>query len=124
MAALRFLRRLMQNRPPAARRSACDVFRPVIQINNFVAAFAGHLFHRLVDFRVRLHRADFVGKNVAVEIFEERKIPADMFDGQVVGVGKNIGLETAPPQFGVQPIIGGISVKMSAKYPPNSPMSP
>ena len=111
----RLLRVLMQDGPPAARRAGLDVFRPVINVDQIRAAFAGHGFHGFIDFGLRLHRADFVGQNVTVEIFEERKIPADMLDGQVVRVGKNISLETALGKLACKAVIGAISVKISAK---------
>ena len=92
----------MKNSSPAARRAGGDIFRAVVNIKNFRAASSRQAFQSLVNGRVRLQSLDFVGKNVAVEILEEGKIPADVLDGQVVRVGKNVGLESAPPQFRVQ----------------------
>ncbi len=82
----RFLRRLVQDRLPAARRASRHVFRPVIQVKNLRTMSSGEFLQCLVNFGVGLHRADFVGENVAVEVAEERKTPPDMFDGEVVGV--------------------------------------
>ena len=79
----------MQNGPPAARQTGLDIFRPVVQINDVRAVAAAHFLHRLVNFRIGLHRAHFAGVNIAIEIFEEGKIPLDVFDGEVVGVGEN-----------------------------------
>ena len=92
----------MQDGAPAAPRSRRDVFRAVINVDQVRATPSAHFFHRIVDGRVRFHRADFVGINVAIKVFEERKVSPDVFDGEVVGVGKNVGLETALTQFGVQ----------------------
>ena len=92
----------MQNRPPAARAAGLDVFQPVINVNQILAAPAGQIFQCLVNFRVRLHRADFVGKNVAVKFVEKREIAADMLDGKVVGVRENVSFETALPHFRVK----------------------
>src|SRR5450631_2942374 len=94
-----YFRRFVKNRPPAERRAGGNVFRAVINVENVRASPAGHAFKSFVDGRVRLHGLDFVGKNVAVEILEEWKVPADVLDGEVVRIGKNVSLEPAPPQF-------------------------
>ena len=41
----------MQNRPPAARRARRHIFRPVVKVDDFLAASPGEFFQRLVDFR-------------------------------------------------------------------------
>ena len=92
----------MENGLPAARQPALDIFRTIVQINDVCAAATGHFLHRGIDFRIRLHRADLVGINVAVEVFEERKVPLDVLDGKVIGIGEDVGFETAPAQFRVE----------------------
>jgi hypothetical protein len=115
----------VQNCPPAARRAARHVFRPVIQVKNLRAAPSGEFLQRLVNFGVGLHGLDLVGKNVAVKIAEERKIPSDVLDGQVVGVRENVGRNAAPMRSpACSSIIGGMAVKMSAKKSPNSSIVP
>ena len=52
--------------------------------------FAGHSLQRFVDFRVGFHGADFVREDVAVEIGEERKVPANMNDRQIIRVRENV----------------------------------
>ena len=39
---------------------------------------------------------------MSVEVGEERKVSPDVFDGQIVGVGENIGRDALAPQFGVE----------------------
>ena len=81
---------LLQDDLPAAGSASINIFLAVIQVEHFRAALSGHFFESFVDPGVGFHRADFVGENVAVEIAEEWEIVADVGDGEVVGIGKNV----------------------------------
>ena len=65
-------------------------------------AMAGLVFNNVVKFRVRFHRAVLVGKDVTVKITEERKIPSDMADSQLVRIGKDVGGDAALAQAGMK----------------------
>ena len=90
-----FCRLSLQNHLPTPSRARVHVLLPVVEIQNIRAAFTGHFFQRFVNLRIRLHRADFVGKNVTVKIGKKGKFFPDVKDGQIVGVGKNISRDAA-----------------------------
>src|SRR6185369_17808673 len=90
----RFLRRFLKDRLPAAPDSGFNVFRAVVEVKDFAAAPPGFALDDFVNFWVGLHRAVFVGQNVAGEVFEEWKTLSNVADGQRVRVGENPGRET------------------------------
>ena len=69
---------MMLDDVPAARDTGLRVLDSIIEIENLVAPLACHALDDLVELRVRLHRAVFVGEHVAVEIREEREVSPDM----------------------------------------------
>src|SRR5258706_482035 len=72
---------------PAAGACRSDVFQPIIEKKNLLSRHPSHLLDALIEFRVGLHRAVLVGKNIAFEVPEKGEVGADMLDGGVVGVG-------------------------------------
>src|SRR6266700_3881973 len=58
---------------PSARGARGKVLRAVVQIEKFSATAARGAFNDFVDLVLRLHRPVFIGKNVSVEVGEERK---------------------------------------------------
>src|SRR6266699_2506585 len=76
--------RLLENDLPAAGETGCDVLRTVVQVEDFGPAAARGTFDDFIDFFIRFHRAVLIGKDVAVEVGEEREIAADVAYCQLV----------------------------------------
>src|SRR5258705_3546957 len=87
---------------PAARAASLDVLDSVVEIKDLSAAPAGEALDDLVEFRVGLHRAVFVGKHESVKIGEEWEVPADVADGQVIRVRENVDRHPRIAQPAVQ----------------------
>src|SRR6266540_724 len=87
---------------PPARAAGLDVLDPIVEVEELSAAPAGETLHDFVKFRVGLHRAVFIGKHEVVELCEKREVPADVADGQVVGVRENVERHLRVAQPAVQ----------------------
>jgi len=81
----------------------------VINVNDLSAAFAGHLFQRVIDGRIRFHRLHFVERKYSRRSFEERKIPADVLNGEVIRVEKY--------KFSIRAPAGWRAILSSAAWP-------
>ena len=74
---------------PAPSLGRSHVLQPIIQKKDLLPRRSSHFLDALIKFRVGLHGAVLIGKNVAFEVPEKREVPPDMLDGEVVRVGED-----------------------------------
>ena len=89
----------MEDRSPAASASSLDIFRPVVQEENFPSFASAKAFDDLIEFGVRLHCAVLKREDIALEVMEEGVMLANVADGNFFGVRKHEGWNPARNQF-------------------------
>lgn len=90
------------NRLPASLRASFNILEAIIEVSDRAAAAVGFALHDFIQPAVRLHGAVFVGKNVTVEMDEERESPLNMPHGQGICVGENIRWHAFRSQRGLK----------------------
>lgn len=92
----------VEDRLPTASPGGVDVFGAIIQVEQVGSLQVRELFDGCVDRWVGFHATVLVGEDIAGEGVVEGVGPGDVADGEIVGVGEDIGGDAGSPEAPVQ----------------------